>query len=112
MYYNTSAASWIGIASGSSWATVNIGSTAFARVNVSSSRLQSFIIYNPGSNYTSDPAVTVYDPEATIYGQWNVRLADGVLAQPVFTNRGEGYVTATSVITATALQTYSKLRKL
>ena len=99
MYYNTSAASWISIASGSSWATVNIGSTAFARVNVSSSRLQSFIIYNPGSNYTSDPAVTVYDPEATIYGQWNVRLADGVLAQPVFTNRGEGYVTATSVIT-------------
>ena len=90
---------WIAVSAGATWNTVQLGATAIARVNVSSSRLQSFIIYNPGSNYTSDPAVTVYDPEATIYGQWNVRRNNGVLAQPVFTNRGAGYVTATMTVT-------------
>jgi hypothetical protein len=61
--------------------------------------LQDFIIYNPGSNYTSDPAVTIYDPESTIDAQFEIRRADGVLAQPVFTNRGSGYVTATATVT-------------
>jgi hypothetical protein len=90
---------WIAVSAGSTWNTVEIGATAFARVNVSSSRLQDFIIYNPGSNYTSDPAVTIYDPESTIDAQFEIRRADGVLAQPVFTNRGSGYVTATATVT-------------
>jgi len=90
---------WIAVSAGSTWNTVEIGATAFARVNVSSSRLQDFIIYNPGSNYTSDPAVTIYDPESTINAEFEIRRADGVLAQPIFTNRGSGYVTATSIVT-------------
>ena len=90
---------WIAVSAGSTWNTVEIGATAFARVNVSSSRLQDFIIYNPGSNYTSDPAVTIYDPESTINAEFEIRRADGVLAQPVFTNRGAGYVTATMTAT-------------
>ena len=90
---------WIAVAQGATWNTVQLGATAFARVNVSSSRIQEFIIYNPGSNYTSDPLLSVYDPEATVNVMYDVRLADGVLPQPVLTNRGTGYVTATATVT-------------
>ena len=99
MLYIPSTASWIVVATGPTWNTVQLGSTAFARVNVSSSRLQDFIIYNPGSNYTSTPLVSIYDPVQTIDADFVARLADGVLAQPIFTNRGSGFVTATAVIT-------------
>ena len=84
---------------GQEWNVIETGATAFARVNVSSSRIQDFIIYDPGSNYTTDPVITIYDPEATVYVDYQVRRADGVLAQPTFTNRGQGYVTATMTIT-------------
>ena len=90
---------WIAVANGSIWNTVELGATAFARVIVSSSRIQSFIIYNPGSNYLTDPVINVYDPDATVFADWEVRRNDGVLAQPEYTNRGIGYITATSTIT-------------
>ena len=80
---------------GQEWNVVETGATAFARVNVSSSRIQDFIIYDPGSNYNTDPLITVYDPDATIYVDYQVRRNSGVLAQPIFVNRGQGYVTAT-----------------
>jgi len=77
----------------------NTGAGAIARTIVSGSRLESFNIYDPGSNYTTTPNVVVFDNENTIDNDSQARLASGVLAQPVFTNRGEGYVTATSQIT-------------
>ena len=89
---------WIAAANGATWNTVQLGATAFARVTVSSSRIQSFILYNPGSNYTTDPLVSVYDPESTVLVDYDARLADGVLPQPVFNNRGIGYITATTTI--------------
>ena len=89
---------WIAVAENAIWNTVQIGATAFARVTVSSSRIQGFIIYNAGSNYTSDPLVSVYDPEATTAVGYDVRLADGVLPQPSFINRGIGYGTATATV--------------
>ena len=98
MQYMPSNSTWIAISGSNTWSTIELGATAFARLNVSSSRIQDFIIYNPGSNYTTDPLVTVFDPEATIYVDFDVRLANGVLTQPVFTNRGQGYVTATAEI--------------
>ena len=94
---------WIAVAQGATWNTVELGATAFVRVNVSSSRIQEFIIYNPGSNYTSDPLVSIYDPESTVDIMYDVRLADGVLPQPVLTNRGTGYVTATATVTGDGL---------
>jgi hypothetical protein len=90
---------WIAVSAGSTWNTVEMGATAFARLNVSSSRIQDFIIYNPGSNYKTDPFVTITDTEATVPVEFDVRINDGVLSQPVFTNRGEGYVTATATVT-------------
>ena len=96
--YMPAAKNWIAVANGSTWNTVQIGATAFARVNVASSRIQDFIIYNPGSNYNSEPLVTIYDPLSTIDVDYAVRINDGVLTQPTFTNRGEGYITSTMTI--------------
>ena len=98
MQYIPSEKYWIAVAQGNVWNTVRIGATAFARVNVSSSRIQSFIMYNPGSNYQTNPLVSIYDPESTIDVEYSVRLANGVLTQPEFVNRGEGYITATLTI--------------
>jgi hypothetical protein len=83
---------------GNSIITVQTGAGAVARVNVSSSRLQSFTMYDPGANYLSVPGVLVVDPEKTIDGLDQPRIASGVLAQPIFTNRGAGYVTATMTV--------------
>ena len=78
---------------------VSYGATPIIRTTVSSSRLQSFIVYDPGSNYTGGPVLTIYDPAATIYADYDVRKASGVLAQPAFRNRGIGYITASLAIT-------------
>ena len=75
------------------------GTGAIARVTVSSSRVKSFIVYDPGANYQTAPGVLVYDPENTADVDAVARTASGVLPQPVFVNRGSGYVTATASIT-------------
>ena len=75
------------------------GAGAVIRATVSSSRIQSFIVYDPGANYQSVPGVLVFDPDVTVDVLQEPRLADGVLAQPTFVNRGDGYVGAAATIT-------------
>ena len=74
------------------------GAGAVARAIVSGSRIQSFNMYDPGANYTTTPGVLVLDPENTIDAGNFPRIASGVLSQPTFVNRGEGYITATAEI--------------
>ena len=90
---------WTSDASDASADKISHGAGAMARVLLSSSRIQSFILYDAGSNYTADPTVSVFDSQATVLVQLDVRLADGVLPQPIYTNRGSGYVTSTMTIT-------------
>jgi hypothetical protein len=99
MVYMPLIQNWIVVANGSTWNTILLGASGFARAVVSSSRIQYFVIYDSGSNYLTAPVVTVFDPEATDFVDYNVRLADGVLCQPVIKNRGTGYVTATMNVT-------------
>ena len=77
---------------------INTGAGAVARAIVSGSRIQSFNMYDPGANYTTTPGVLVLDPENTIDAGNFPRIASGVLPQPTFINRGEGYITATAEI--------------
>jgi len=79
------------------------GAKALARVNVVSSRIKDFIMYDPGCNYTSVPGVLLVDPENTVDVLEFPRINDGVLTQPAFANRGSGYVTATTAITGNGL---------
>jgi hypothetical protein len=74
------------------------GAGAVARAVIASSRIQSFIMYDPGANYQDIPGVLVFDNEATIDALDLPRINNGVLPQPVFTNKGSGYVTATATV--------------
>ncbi len=88
---------------GNSIFQIETGAEAIARVTVSSSRIEDFIMYDPGSNYLNAPTLFVADPENTIDATYTTFLNDGVLPQPIFTNRGQGFVTATSTITGNGL---------
>ena len=79
--------------------TVQSGATALVRAIVTSSRIQKFLIYEPGSGYTALPNITITDNANTEDVTYLIRLGNGVLAQPVFYNRGLGYVRATVSIT-------------
>ena len=79
------------------------GAKALARVNVVSSRIKDFVMYDPGCNYTSVPGVLIVDPENTVDVLELPRINDGVLTQPAFANRGSGYVTATTAIAGNGL---------
>jgi len=88
---------WITVSDGgSSWNKVQTGARALARATVTSSRISAFTMYDPGSNYTSTPTVTITDSQRTVAVQTLPRVNSGVLAQPYFANRGIGYVSATA----------------
>lgn len=84
--------------------SVGTGTRATARVAIASGRIGSFRIINPGSGYLNQPTITVVDPNATSTGTWTARIGSGVLAQPTFSNRGTGYVTANATVTGVGLQ--------
>ena len=77
---------------------VQTGATAIVRAIVTSSRIQKFLVYEPGSGYASIPTVTITDNGKTENVTYVVRLGNGVLSQPVFDNRGLGYVRATATV--------------
>lgn len=78
---------------------VNAGARALGRIIAAGGGVNEVRIWEPGSGYTSDPTLTVYDPNKTIDPVFRYRLADGVLAQPTFTNRGSSYKTSTTSVT-------------
>jgi hypothetical protein len=77
---------------------IKSGATATVRAIVTSSRIQKFLIYDPGSGYVSSPVVTITDNANTEDVTYIVRIGNGVLAQPAFYNKGLGYVRATATI--------------
>jgi hypothetical protein len=75
---------------------IETGTPAWGRAVVESSRVTKVIMYDPGSNYQVEPQVTFVDPEATIDAAYTAFVRpSGVLPQPVFVDRGTGYVTST-----------------
>jgi len=74
------------------------GSGAIIRAKVADSRITEFRIVNPGSGYTSAPTVTITDPSVTVDVVFDVRIGDGVLGQPTFSNRGTDFETAGATV--------------
>ena len=70
------------------------GTGAQVRAKVASGRIVNFFIINPGSGYTQTPAMTIVDPNETIEAPFQIRIGNGVLAQPTWTNRGTDFETA------------------
>ena len=77
---------------------IESGAQAIARAIVESSRVTSVKMYDPGGGYDSAPDIIFYDPDNTAEALYEAYVRDGVLAQPVFTNRGNAYVSATGTV--------------
>jgi hypothetical protein len=77
---------------------VAAGTTARARASVANGKIFSIRLLEPGSGYTSAPALTITDPNNTFEAPFTVRIGDGALANPSFVNRGSQYETASAEI--------------
>jgi hypothetical protein len=77
---------------------IGAGATARAKPNVASGGVSIVNMVEPGSNYTSAPTITLFDPNLTVAATSQIRIGVGVLSNPTFINRGTGYATATTYI--------------
>lgn len=80
------------------------GVTTIARAVVTTEKISSIRIIEPGSGYVSAPTVTIVDPSNTVEAPVQVFIGDGALGQPTFTNRGTAYLTAVTTVTETGVQ--------
>jgi hypothetical protein len=73
-------------------------STAKGRAYVLDGKIALVTIWHPGVGYSSAPTLTLTDPSNTVDVPHTVRIGNGVLAQPTWTNRGTGFATAAATI--------------
>ena len=73
--------------------------TAKGRAYVSDDKIIKVTLFDTGNGYTSAPTLTLTDPNNTVDFPHEVRIGDGVLTQPTWTDRGTGYATAEVLIT-------------
>jgi len=78
---------------------IRTGARALGRVTVSAGVIGQVKLWNPGSGYRDNPSITVYDPNSTSDPSVENRLADGVLSEPSWLNRGLGYRSASTRVT-------------
>ena len=71
---------------------------AKGRAYVEDGKIVKITIWDPGSGYATTPIMTVTDPNNTIEVPHEVRIGNGVLAQPTWTNRGTSYTTAEATV--------------
>jgi hypothetical protein len=75
------------------------GTKTRARGYVLNNLLSAIWIHEPGSGYTSAPTVTITDPNNTgADAPTVVRIGNGALSQPTFTNRGANYSAASATL--------------
>ena len=82
---------WLAIPSNPSnqWNKINAGARYIGRAVIKNNKVESIKTWNPGSGYTTAPSVSVISKDNTI--QVSAKISNGVIAQPVITNRGTGY---------------------
>lgn len=82
---------------------ITTGRKAKLRAEIFQGIFQVVKIWDPGSGYTDDNplSITVTDPQFITEVETENRLANGVLSQPDFINRGSGYRSTTSTIKIT-----------
>ena len=71
---------------------------AKGRAKVSDGKIEHIRIWDPGSGYVSAPSMTLTDPNNTVDAPNLVRIGNGVLTQPTWTNRGTDFETATATV--------------
>ena len=83
---------------------------ALGRATVVDGKISQIRIWEPGQGYLTAPTITITDPNNTTNAPTQVRIGDGVLAQPTYagsTNagRGQAFETASATVTATLTET-------
>jgi hypothetical protein len=87
---------------GQNFATaVDAGSQTKARPTVVGGKITEINEWDPGSNYSTLPTISIVDSNATILASVSALKGNGVLGNPTFINRGAGYNTNTTAITIT-----------
>jgi len=77
----------------------NIGCTTKARASVANQKIFAARITEPGSGYgSSAPTMTITDPNNINEALFTVRLNNGILGQPTFIARGNGFLAASAEI--------------
>ena len=79
------------------------GAPPLVRVITNAGKLSKVQIFDPGSGYSAAPNITITDNKNTIDAQLQCRIANGVLGQPTFTNRGTGFINVSATITGDGL---------
>ena len=74
------------------------GIRARARARVADEKVVEIKIIEPGSGYTVAPQMTIIDPSHTVMVPHSIRIGNGVLAQPTYSNRGTGFITASAEV--------------
>lgn len=77
------------------------GARALGRIIIDAEQVDEVRLWEPGSGYNYQPSLTIIDPNNTVDATFINRIADGVLAQPTFTNRGTNYKTSSTNVTIT-----------
>ena len=92
----------VGLSDGTALSKIVTGARAKVRADVTSGgSFNQIKIWDPGSGYTDSnpPVLTLVDNYYTTEPQIQTRTAPGVLSQPSFIGRGNGYRTSTTQVT-------------
>ena len=79
------------------------GTRARGRARVADEKVVEIKIIEPGSGYTSPPSMTLIDASHTVEVPHTVRIGNGVLGQPTYSNRGTGFITASAEVVGDGL---------
>ena len=75
---------------------IQLGATTKGRAYVANNKIFAIRLLEPGSGYTVAPTITITDPNNTYEAPTTVRIGNGAVANPSFTNRGTGYLSASA----------------
>ena len=101
--YSTSTVNATDMVAGRSYTILTVGNTIFTNYGAGANTVgTTFYATGPAAGtgtVTANVTMTLVDPNKTTTALVQNRLADGVLAQPTFINRGSGYKTSSTIVT-------------
>jgi hypothetical protein len=97
-YNNQNKGRFIAVTGQNTVSIVQAGSQTKARADIFQGKIRGINEWDPGSNYSSPPTLTIEDSNATLPATVQSNIGDGVLGNPTFFNRGVGYNTASTSI--------------
>ncbi len=97
----TFAGKFVTLAGSNVASAISAGCRAKGRPVITSGIITSVSMFEPGSNYSTEPTVTFTDPNVTTLAVVTPRLSNGSLGIPTFINRGTGYSTTSTEVSIT-----------